>query len=166
MDPRLCPDPALLARAAPAPPSTLVIFGAGGDLTKRLLMPALYNLSVAGLLADGFGVIGIDHKEWTDEVYREQQTETMRSFVLDKGGEFSADALDPRAWGWLCERLSYLTGDFEDPATYTGLAARLAEIRRASGHDGSCVFYLATAPRFFDPIVERLAASGLMREER
>jgi glucose-6-phosphate 1-dehydrogenase len=163
VDARLCPDPATLSRSPPAPASTLVIFGAGGDLTKRLLMPALYNMAVAGLLADGFGVVGLDHNEGDDETYRRQLTDAMRSFVADKGGEFSADALDGRAWDWLRERLSYLAGEFEDPATYRRLAGLLAEVRRAQGH-GNCLFYLATSPRFFGPIVENLAAAGLMRE--
>ena len=164
MDPRLCPDPAVLARAAPAPASTLVIFGANGDLTKRLLTPSLYNLAGAGLLAEGFHVIGLDHNERSDEAYREQLSEAMQSFVTDKGGEFSAEGIDQRAWGWVRGRLSYLTGEFEEAATYERLAARLEEIRGEAGH-GNCVFYLATAPRFFGTIVERLAAAGLMRQE-
>jgi len=164
MDARFCPDLSTLSRAKPAPASTLVIFGANGDLTKRLLMPALYNLSVAGLLADGFSVIGIDHNERTDEAYRGQLTEAIHAFVADRTGESSAGVVDGRAWGWLRDRLSYLTGEFEDPGTHRRLAERLAEIRRMRGH-GTCVFYLATAPRFFGPIVERLAATGLMREE-
>ena len=164
MDARLCPDPATLSRAAPAPASTLVIFGAGGDLVKRLLMPALYNLSAAGLLADGFGVVALDHTERDDEAYRRRQTDAMRSFVADKGGELSAGSLDECAWDWLRGRLSYLTGDFEEPGTYRRVAERLAEVQRAQEH-GNCVFYLATAPRFFGPIVENLAAAGLMREE-
>jgi glucose-6-phosphate 1-dehydrogenase len=161
---RLCPDPTVLARAEPAPASTLVIFGANGDLTKRLLMPSLYNLTGAGLLAGGFHVIGLDHNEREDEVYRQQLTEAMQSFVADKGGEFSADGIDQRAWGWVRERLSYLTGEFEEAATYERLAARLELIRQRAGH-GNCVFYLATAPRFFGTIVARLAEAGLMRQE-
>jgi glucose-6-phosphate 1-dehydrogenase len=164
MDTRLCPDPTTLLHAKPAPASVLVIFGANGDLTKRLLMPALYNLTVAGLLPDGFAVVGVDHNERDDETYRRRQTETIRAFVADKGGEFSANALDARAWNWLRGRLSYLTGDFEAPDTFHRLGQRLEEIRRMRGH-ANCVFYLATGPHFFGPIVERLAAAGLMREE-
>src|SRR3954467_5221500 len=104
---RLCPDPARLARAEPAPPATFVLFGASGDLTKRLLMPALYNLTLAGLLANGFEVIGVDHNEWNDEAYRQQLTDAMQSFAADKGGEFSTDSINSRAWGWLHDRLFY-----------------------------------------------------------
>ncbi|MCO6417399.1 glucose-6-phosphate dehydrogenase [Siccirubricoccus sp. KC 17139] len=164
MKERLCPDPARLARAEPAPPASFVIFGAYGDLTKRLLIPALYNLSVAGLLAEGFEVIGVDHNERNDETYRQHLTEAMQGFVANQDGEFAADSLNSRAWGWLRDRLFYLTGDFEDPATYQRLGERLATVRQARGH-GNCVFYLATAPRFFGSIVERLAEAGLMREQ-
>jgi glucose-6-phosphate 1-dehydrogenase len=144
-----------LAHADPAPPSTLVIFGAAGDLTKRLLMPSLYNLKQAGLLLDGFQVIGIDHNERDDDAYRTDLTTAMQSFVTNKGGEFTADGLDKGTWGWVRDRLSYLTGDFEDPATYEALKRRVG---------GNCVFYLAVAARFFGPVLTRLADSGLMAE--
>ena len=148
--------------ADPAPPCTLVIFGAGGDLTKRLLTPALYNLVRAKLLDERFAVLGVDHNRRSEEDFRARLTETMRSFVAERGGEFSADQLDAAAWGWLRQRLFYLAGDFEDPATYRQLAERLAELSHGTGRDA--VFYLATAPRFFGRIVERLAAAGLTRE--
>src|SRR3954471_19841061 len=159
----LCPDPARLARAEPAPPATFVIFGASGDLTRRLLMPALYNLTLAGLLADGFEVIGVDHNERNDESYRQKLTETIQGFAADKDGEFSAGSINSRAWSWLRDRLFYLSGDFADPATYRRLSERLAAAREARGND-NCVFYLATAPRFFGPIVQQLAEAGLMHE--
>ncbi len=148
--------PAGLAATKVAPPSTLVIFGAAGDLTRRLLMPSLYNLRLAGLLQDGFEVIGVDHNERDDETYRAMLTDTMRSFVADKGGEFAASGLDEAAWGWVRERLGYLTGSFEDPATYAALKARVS---------GNCVFYLAVAARFFGMVIDQLAAHGLMQEE-
>ncbi len=147
--------PACLARAIPAPASALVIFGAAGDLTRRLLMPSLYNLHLAGLLDEGFQVIGVDHNERTDEAYRTALTEAMNSFITDKGGEFAASGLDADAWGWVRDRLSYLTGEFEDPATFKDLAERVK---------GNCVFYLAVSARFFAPVIEQLAAGGLMGE--
>ena len=63
----------------PAPPCTLVIFGAGGDLTKRLLMPSLYNLAGAGLLPEGFSILGVDHSDGTDESLRETLESTHRA---------------------------------------------------------------------------------------
>jgi len=144
-----------LARADPAPASTLVIFGAGGDLTKRLLMPSLYNLRQAGLLQEGFSVIGVDHSPSDDDAYRTALTTAMQGFVTDKGGEFASDGLDSGTWGWVRDRLAYLTGDFEDPATYDALRARIS---------GNCLFYLAVAARFFGPVLTHLADGGLMTE--
>ncbi len=159
----LTSDPKLLARADPAPPCTLVIFGAGGDLTKRLLMPSLYNMTVAGLFDDEFSVIGIDAVEGTDDVFRSRQTETMQGFVTNKGGEFHADGLNQKAWGWLRDRLHYQQGDFGQDATFTSLKERLDQLHAESRHS-NCVFYLAVADRFFGPIVDHLAAAGLLQE--
>ena len=144
-----------LAAAPPAPPATMVIFGAAGDLTKRLLMPSLYNLHLAELLADEFQVIGIDHNESTDDKYREVLSAAMDGFVSHKGGEFGADALNGEVWGWVRERLHYQTGDFEDAATYEALKSRIK---------GSCVFYLAVSARFFGPVITQLCDAGLMEQ--
>ncbi len=156
-------DPRLLARADPAPPCTLVIFGAGGDLTKRLLMPSLYNMTVAGLFADEFSVIGVDAVEGTDDTFRARQTDTMQGFVTHKGGEFHADSLDQGAWGWLRDRLHYQQGDFGQDDTFTKLKQRIDE-QHAQSHHANCVFYLAVADRFFGPIVDHLASAGLLHQ--
>ena len=79
-----------------APPCTLVIFGAGGDLTKRLLMPALYNLAGGGLLDERFSVLGVDHNPLTDDGWRDDLTTTMDSFTKDPSAEFHAQRIDPR----------------------------------------------------------------------
>ena len=145
-----------LAKADPAPAATLVIFGAAGDLTKRLLMPSLYNLQIAKLLDDKFSVIGVDHNESDDSKYQQVLTEAMQGFVTEKGGEFSPAGLDDGAWGWIRKRLHYQTGDFTEPALYDALKGRL---------QGSCVFYLAVAARFFGPVIEHLADARLMEEK-
>ena len=106
----------------PAPPCTLVIFGAGGDLTKRLLMPALYNLAGGGLLDGGFSVLGVDHNPLTDEGWRDDLTETMQSFTQDPSAEFHADHIDETTWSFVRERLHVMQGDFSDGATYRALA--------------------------------------------
>ena len=159
----LTDDPATLAHVPEAPPSTLVLFGAGGDLTKRLLMPALYNMAVAGLLPDKFRVIGVDRVDNDDAAYRDAQTKTMESFIGKKGGEFSAASLDEKAWGWLRERLFYLKGDLEDGATYEAIGKKLEGIRSEAGH-GNAVFYLAVADRFFGTIVDHLGQAKLTQQ--
>lgn len=139
----------------PAPPCTLVIFGAGGDLTKRLLMPALYNLAGGGLLDGGFSVLGVDHNPLTDEGWRDDLTETMQSFTQDPSAEFHADHIDETTWSFVRERLHVMQGDFSDGATYRALAERV---------HGNVVFYLAVAARFFGPVVEGLGKAGLLKQ--
>ena len=103
----------------------MVIFGAGGDLTKRLIVPALYNLVTAGRLSDGFQLVGVDLAAKTAEEWRDDLTDTMREFVAHDG-EFQADHLDQTAWRWLTERMSYLQGDLNDAETFRRLGKHLA----------------------------------------
>ena len=139
-----------------APPCTLVIFGAGGDLTKRLLMPALYNLAGSHLLDEGLKIIGVDHGDNSDQGWRKALTDTMQSFTTDKTAEFHADHIDQETWGWISNRLFYLKGDFEKPDLYSDLAQRL---------NGNVVFYLAVAARFFGPVIDRLGEAGLLKQD-
>jgi glucose-6-phosphate 1-dehydrogenase len=138
-------------RAKPAPPCVLVIFGAAGDLTKRLLTPALYNLRRSKLLPDGFQIIGIARGEKSDESFRHEFDDSMRDFA--KGAENGAD------WKWLRERLSYLKGDLEDASTYRTLADRL----KKAGQN-NVLFYLATPPSVFAPVIEHLGEAKLLKE--
>ena len=142
---------------AQAPPCSLVIFGAGGDLTKRLLMPALYNLSGSGSLPDTFKVIGVDRLQQGDTEWRASLTETMQSFTKDKTAEFYTPKLDDASWGWVSDRLHYLPGDFSQDETF----GRIAE---AVG-SGNVIFYLAVAARFFGVIVDGLGKAGLLHEQ-
>lgn len=146
--------------ATPAPPCTLVIFGATGDLAHRLLMPALYNLSHWGLLAQDFSILAVGRGELTPDALREGFTERMQGFIADKGGEFAAAGLDEAAWQRVVGRLDYLRGDLNEPAVYEEIGRRLA----ANGA-GSAIFYLAVAANLFGPIVNRIGESGLGREE-
>ena len=111
---------------AKAPPCTLVIFGAGGDLTKRLLMPALYNLAMGGLLDETVRIIGVDHNANTDEGWRKSLSDTMQSFTTDRTSEFHPDHIDPKAWGFVRERLTFRQGDFTAPETFSGLGKDLS----------------------------------------
>ena len=140
----------------PAPPCTLVIFGAGGDLTKRLLMPSLYNLAGAGLLPEQFSIIGVDHNDGTDEGLRDSLTETMEAFSKDPTSEFHAASIDPTSWGFIRDRLHYLKGDFEKPETFAAIKSKIS---------GSAVFYCAVAARFFGTIVDGLGQAGLLKQD-
>jgi glucose-6-phosphate 1-dehydrogenase len=79
-----------------APPCAMVIFGASGDLTKRLLMPALYNLARARRLSEHFAVIGVDRSEWSEDNFRAHLAEGVRSFVSDTGGAGPAPGISSR----------------------------------------------------------------------
>src|SRR5690242_15246081 len=89
------------ASAPTAPPCALVIFGAAGDLTKRLVVPALYNLVNAKRLSKGFQLVGVDLAAMTTENWRQGLTDMMDRFVTEGGGEFQADRIEQASWGWL-----------------------------------------------------------------
>jgi glucose-6-phosphate 1-dehydrogenase len=148
----------------PAADCTLVIFGAHGDLTKRLLIPALYNLTRDRRLGAGFKVLGVDHNPCSEEAFRHVQTRSIKGLAADRSSEFGAAALDADAWADLRRRLFYQTGDFEDAATYAALKARLAELGGPDG--GAAIFYCATSARFFGDVGEHLAKAGLAAQAR
>lgn len=140
-----------------APPCTLFLFGANGDLVKRLLTPALYNLGRDGLLDQNLRIVGVDHNQATAAQFAERLETFMRE--RDAGGEGASTCLDDQLWARLAKGLDYLTGDFLDPATYQSIARYIAESTTANA-----VFYLATSPRFFPEVVQRLGAAGLLDE--
>src|SRR5262245_48558397 len=133
--------------AKPAPPCVIVIFGAAGDLTRRLLMPALCNLRRGKLLPDDFRIIGIARADEDDEAFRRTFDAGMRAFA--EGAENGA------GWKWLRARMSYLKGDLLDAATYQALGERLEQ-----GGQQNVLFYLATPPSVFAPVIAHLGAAG------
>jgi glucose-6-phosphate 1-dehydrogenase len=143
--------------AHPAPPCLLVIFGAAGDLTKRLLMPALYNLGRARLLPQNFAVIGVARRQKNDDTFRHELAASLREFA---DGAIAGDDAD-----WLAQRMFYLQGEFDDPAVYQRLAHLLSHTDKAHHTDSNYLFYLATPPQAFAIITQRLGAAGLLREE-
>ena len=150
--------------AVVAPPCTMVIFGAAGDLTKRLVVPALYNLVGAKRLPKGFKLVGVDLAAKTTAEWREGLEDMMHQFVAQGGGEFQADHIDDTAWRWLTERMTYLQGDLTDPGSYRRLGEQLTELDKAGG-SGSYLFYLAVADRFFSVVVAGLGTAGLVTEK-
>jgi glucose-6-phosphate 1-dehydrogenase len=159
-------DTPVIAKSAPGhqlPPATLAIFGAGGDLTKRLIMPALRNLVRAGHLPDDFSIIGIDHNDRTTDDWRRSLTEMIQAPSRAAGSQGIAD---DQAWSWLTQRMHYMRGDFTEPATFTQLGKVLAELRGQQNGAGNVLFYLAVADRFFGPVVEQLGRAGLTRQSK
>ena len=108
-------------RIVAAPPCAMVIFGAAGDLTKRLVVPALYNMVNAKRLPAGFKLVGVDLSSKTTTEWCQGLAEMMNQSVAQGGGEFQPDHIDQTAWRWLTDRMSYMQGDFNDPEMYRGL---------------------------------------------
>jgi len=146
------PDSVSTFAGKTAGPCVFVLFGAAGDLTKRKLVPALFNLVRAKLLPDGFAVIGVSVDELDNESFRKQVSEFLPT----------SDAI---SLDWLRTRLFYERGDFSDASVFTRLRDRLAEIDAKQNTEGNYLFYLATAPKFFAPIVGQLGRAGLSKQE-
>jgi glucose-6-phosphate 1-dehydrogenase len=149
--------------AAVAPPCAMVIFGADGDLTKRLVVPALYNLVNGKQLPDEFQLVGVDLAAKTVQEWRKGLTDTMRDFVASNG-EFHVDHIDENAWRWLTDRMSYVPGDLNDAATYRRLGVHLAGLQQTAGTAGNHLFYLAVAEHLFGVAIAGLGAAGLVTE--
>ncbi|HEV2336488.1 MAG TPA: glucose-6-phosphate dehydrogenase, partial [Stellaceae bacterium] len=148
-----------------APPCAMVIFGASGDLTKRLLMPGLYNLARARRLSEKFAVIGIDRSAWSEEDFRANLTEGVRSFVSDTAAGSVAEEFDADSWDLIGSRMSHIDGDATSPEIYSRLARELERVEQEYGTGGNVIFYLAVASSLFGSIVERLAEVGLTAEK-
>jgi len=152
-------------RGGKAPPCTVVIFGATGDLTARLLMPAIYNLSRTGLLNEKFAVIGIGRSPETDDSFRDDLTKDIQHFANGSGEGSSNTGFDAKAWDFIASRMSYMSGDVTKPELYGNLTKKLAEIGEANGTQGNVLFYLAVAASLFGPIIDQLGACGLAEEK-
>ncbi len=142
---------------AAAEPCAVVIFGASGDLTRRKLMPALYNLTHEQRLSSSFAVIGVARREKSDEGFRDE----MRQAVV----EFSRARIDQSVWDSFAKRFYYLTGDFNNADTYPKLKAALARCDQMHGTLGNCIYYLSTPPEAYDEIIEGLGRVGLQHPD-
>ena len=142
----------------------MVIFGAAGDLTKRLLVPALYNLCHTGLLPDNFAIVGVDVADLDAAKWRDSLHDMLQSFVGNASSESRIDAIDAAGWQSLADGMSYLRGDFNDPALYQKLHDHLHDLSQQRQTQGNVLFYLAVADRFFGPIIEHLGHAGLADE--
>jgi glucose-6-phosphate 1-dehydrogenase len=138
-------------------PCVMVIFGAAGDLTGRMLIPSLYNLARAGLLARDFAVVGVARTQMSDEDFRKRVHDDVKAYC----GECVEDEL----WQWFVSRFYYYTGDFSDANLFPQLKNFLAKIDQEHSAHQNFFYYLATAPSFFGSIVEQLAANGLMSQD-
>ena len=136
-------------------PSTMVIFGATGDLTGRKLMPAFLRLFAQRFLPDAFSIVGVARRPFSDEAFRDMVKSTM-------GKHGGAGGPSDEVWASFAPCIHYQPVEFDDPAGFTALANRLDRIDADRGTPGQRLFYLATAPSFFLSIIENLNAAGLI----
>jgi glucose-6-phosphate 1-dehydrogenase len=132
----------------PVHPTTLVIFGATGDLAHRKLLPAIYNLAHEGALPEGFNLIGVARSEMSDDEYRKLARESIK--------QYSRRPPDEQVLEKLLERVHYVPGAFDVDDVFERLKGELAQVDEEAGIAFNRIFYLATAPSFFAPIVKKL----------
>ena len=137
-----------------AEPCLLVIFGASGDLTKRLLMPAFYNLVCDGLLSENFAIVGTAMDPLTTESFREKMSVDIKQFS-------TRAEWDQKKWDSLCSRLYYTPGKFDEDAAYARLAEIIKTLDSQYKTGGKVLFYMATPPSVFGLISGKLEAAGL-----
>jgi glucose-6-phosphate 1-dehydrogenase len=130
-------------------PATIVIFGGSGDLARRKLVPALYNLHVDGRLPPGTVIVGVARNEMSDEAYR--------AFAKEGVAQFSRRPVEEAAWAALASSLFFIGGSFDDPGTFASLGSRLDIVERERGLPGNRVYYLAVPPAIFVSTTRQLA---------
>ena len=136
-----------------AGPCSVVIFGVTGDLSKRKLMPAIYDLANRGLLPPSFALVGFARRDWADQDFAKEVHDAVREHART---EFREDV-----WNQLSKGFRFVAGEFTDDAAFDQLAATLAELDEVRGTGGNHAFYLSIPPRFFSVVVKQLMRSGL-----
>jgi glucose-6-phosphate 1-dehydrogenase len=137
----------------PVHPTTMVIFGASGDLSKRKLLPAIYNLAHEGALPERFNLIGSARSAWSDDEFRDVARDSIK--------QFSRRPPDETVLEGLLANFRYVPGSFDQPDIYTRIGEIAEEWDDDAGMHFSRIFYLSTAPDFFETIAAQLGTSGL-----
>ncbi|MGB6553507.1 MAG: glucose-6-phosphate dehydrogenase [Candidatus Binataceae bacterium] len=146
-----------VTQARPGDPCTIVIFGAAGDLTKRKLFPAFYNLLHSKFLPEKYAIVGVSIEKYSDQVFRNQLSGEIKKYATEK--------VDPKLWKSFVSKVYYLSGNFTDHKLYTSLKETLAKVAKEQDLPGNCLYYLAVAPQFFGEIVRQLGAADLAEEK-
>ncbi|HEU4542859.1 MAG TPA: glucose-6-phosphate dehydrogenase [Jiangellaceae bacterium] len=140
-----------------AGPCSLIIFGVTGDLARKKLMPAVYDLANRGLLPPGFSLVGFARRDWATQDFGKQ----VRDAVRDNARTPFREA----TWQQLAQGFRFVPGDFSDDAAFDSLEKTIRELDDAQGTGGNHAFYLSIPPKFFDIVVKQLARSGLAEPE-
>ena len=140
-----------------AGPSALVIFGVTGDLSRKKLMPAVYDLANRGLLPPGFGLVGFARREWDDEDFEREVHDAVQKYARTP---FIEDV-----WNQLKVGIRFVQGEFDDDAAFDELKATLEQLDRDRGTMGNHAFYLSIPPKSFPLVTEQLRRSGLAEQQ-
>jgi glucose-6-phosphate 1-dehydrogenase len=136
-----------------AGPCGLVMFGVTGDLARKKLMPAIYDLANRGLLPPGFSLVGFARRDWVDQDFAEVVHDAVREYARTEFRE--------EVWQQLCEGIRFVAGEFDDPASFDALAKTVYDLDRTRGTGGNHAFYLSIPPSSFPLVIEQLRRSGL-----
>ncbi|RLV08210.1 glucose-6-phosphate dehydrogenase [Streptomyces griseocarneus] len=136
-----------------AGPSGLVIFGVTGDLSRKKLMPAVYDLANRGLLPPGFSLIGFARRDWENEDFAQ--------IVHDAVKEHARTPFREEVWQQLVQGCRFVQGDFDDDVAFETLKTTIMELDAAQGTGGNFAFYLSVPPKFFPKVVQQLKKHGL-----
>ncbi len=139
------------------PGALMTIFGATGDLTRRLLLPSIYNLVAAKVLPDTFVLLGVAMEAWDDAKFKDHIADTLKQF-------WGQDA-DPGVVSWLTSRARYQQGNFEEPASFKQVKSTIEAIEKEVQTGGNRLFYLAVAPTFIATIASLLSDQDLLKED-
>src|SRR5882724_9100511 len=139
-----------------AEPCTVVLFGASGDLAKRKVIPAMYDLAIHNGLGPRYAIVGFARTPMSEDTFRTTLGEAAES-ISEVG------PIDPNQWDQFASNLYYSPGDYADPNAYAQLAKRLTELESAKNIGGNRLFYLSTPPEVYPDIVEQLGRAGLAR---
>jgi glucose-6-phosphate 1-dehydrogenase len=140
-------------------PTVLVIFGAGGDLTMRKLLPALYNLWLDHYLPEQFTIVGVDRKPMSDAEFGQHLRQAVDEF--SRRGKTKDNE-----WKQFVAHLAYLAADFNDAAAFTGLAGKLAAQDKSWKAQANHVFYLAISPTLIELVSQQLGKAGLAKDTK
>ena len=146
-------DPRDLRLPRIAGPCSMVLFGVTGDLARKKVMPAIYDLANRGLLPPGFALVGFARRDWAEEDFAKVVHDAVREHSRT---EFREDV-----WTQLCQGFRFVAGDFSDAEAFDTLARTLADLDRVRGTGGNHAFYLSIPPSAFPLVVEQLRRSGL-----
>ena len=140
-----------------AGPSSLVIFGVTGDLSRKKLMPAVYDLANRGLLPPGFSLVGFARRDWADEDFAQ--------VVHDAVKEHARTPFREEVWNQLAEGFRFVPGDFDDDTAFAKLRKTIEELDEVRGTGGNYAFYLSIPPKFFSTVIGQLKEHGLAEQE-